>query len=207
MWHDVEQNTDEWLALRSGLVTGSSVAKIMANYGKAFGEPAKKYAVDIAVERLKGSPIEGARYINAHMEAGHVEEPVARMLYEEEFFSTVTNGGFFENATTGVSPDGLVSDDGLIEIKSVVPATHYNTIKRDQHDPSYHWQLMFELKESGRKWVDYVSFCEQFYKPSQLVVKRIMAADCVEDFDKLEGRLDLFEALVAEIMKNIKERV
>ena len=207
MWHDVDQNTEEWLALRSGKVTGSAVAKIMASYGKPFGEPAKRYAVDIAVEHLKGSPIDGPRYINAHMEAGHVEEPIAIALYEEEFFTTVTKGGFFDNGETGVSPDGLVGLDGMVEVKSVVPATHFATLSRNAHDPSYHWQLMFELKESGRSWVDYVSFCQQFYGPKKLIVKRIFAEDCRDDFMKIDIRLDEFQGLVNNTIEKIKESV
>ena len=204
MWRDIEQNTEAWLGYRGGRVTGSAISKVMANYGKAFGEPAKRYAVDIATERLKGSPIQGDRYTNAHMDAGHVEEPIARMLYEDMYFTKVTSGGFFDNEKTGCSPDGLVDFDGMIEIKSVVPATHYDMIKRNAHDPSYHWQLMFELKESGRVWVDYISFCEQFYKPKQLLVKRIYAKDCAEDFAKIDTRLAEFEELVEKITLDIK---
>ena len=203
VFHNVDQNTDEWLELRAGKVTGSSIAKIMANYGKAFGEPAKKYAADIANERLKGSAIMGDRYTNAHMEAGHAEEPVARMLYEDMTFSTVTNGGFFDNGKTGCSPDGLVGEDGMIEIKSVVPSTHYKVIKTGTFDPSYKWQIMFNLKETGRDWLDYVSFCEQFYQPKRLVVARVLASDSVEFFEKIDTRLLEFEQIVEQITDDI----
>jgi len=205
MFFDVPQNTDEWLPLRSGRVTGSAISKVMANDGKSFGEPAKRYAVDIANERLRGEPAIGARYNNAHMEAGHIEEPIARKLYEDMMFCTVTNGGFFDNFHTGCSPDGLVGENGVIEIKSVVPSTHYACIKRGGYDPAYHWQLMFNLKETGREWIDYVSFCEQFYAPRRLFVKRIHACECKSQFDKIKKRLDEFEDLVEQIIKDIKQ--
>ena len=80
-----EQNTDEWFELRLGKVTGSSIAKIMANYGKAFGNPAKDLAVDLAVEQLTGKRKEN-NYSNSHMARGHEEEPIARALYEDKFF-------------------------------------------------------------------------------------------------------------------------
>ena len=71
MWIDCQQNTDEWLDMRAGKVTGSAIGKIMANYGKSFGEPAKKLAVDIAVERITGKRITTNDYKNSHMERGH----------------------------------------------------------------------------------------------------------------------------------------
>ena len=114
MWFDICQNTDAWLDLRAGKRTGSSASKIMANFGKAFGDPAKKLAVDIAIERVTGKRIEKDNYTNNHMERGHIQEPLARMKYEETFFVDVTNGGFFDNGNSGCSPDGRVNPNGLI---------------------------------------------------------------------------------------------
>ena len=88
MFHNVSQNTDEWYQLRAGKVTASSLNKIMANYGKAFGDPAKKYAVDIAVQQLTGAT-SGGGYTNEHMDRGHEEEPLAVMDYESQYFCTV----------------------------------------------------------------------------------------------------------------------
>jgi len=77
-FHDVDQNTDEWFAMRAGLLTSSKLGTVMANYGKAFGDPAKKYAVNIAIEQITGQPIPST-FSNDHMERGHEQEPVARM--------------------------------------------------------------------------------------------------------------------------------
>ena len=81
LWINIEQNTDEWFALRAGKVTGSAVSKVMSHFGNPFGEPAKKYAVDIAVEQLTGIPVESG-YSNAHMERGH-EEDEGRVQQQE----------------------------------------------------------------------------------------------------------------------------
>lgn len=202
-WIDIDQNTDEWLALRAGKVTGSPVSKIMANYGKSFGEPAKKYAVDIAVEQLTGVPI-GGGFTNAHMERGHEEEPIARGLYQQTFFREVTNGGFFDNGDTGVSPDGLISTDGIIEIKSAMPSIHYERIRKNAIDSAYRWQCSFELKESGREWLDFVSFCSMFPKDNRLFVVRLYAADLTEDFKKIDLRLIEFFGLVEDIKNRIE---
>ena len=74
MFLDIQQNTEEWLQLRVGKVTSSGIGKIMANYGKAFGPPAKEYAVKIALEQLTDDAV-GYHYTSAHMERGHEQEP------------------------------------------------------------------------------------------------------------------------------------
>ena len=145
---DVRQNTDEWFDLRAGKLTSSKFGTIMANYGKAFGEPAKKYAVSIAIEQITGKRIEGQSFSNEHTERGHAQEPVARSLYEEETFCDVTNGGFWEGDFMGCSPDGMVGN-GCIEIKSVVSHVHYANVKRGSVDPSYKWQCIGNLMHTG----------------------------------------------------------
>lgn len=202
MFYNIDQNTDEWLELRAGKVTGSAVSKIMANYGKAFGEPAKKLAVDIAIEQLTGKPI-GNGYSNEHMQRGHEQEPIARQLYEDEYFCDVENGGFFDNGFTGCSPDGIVGD-GLIEIKSVIPSVQYKTIKRGAHDPAYHWQLIHNLYESDKNWIDYASFCADFPKGKKLFVTKLTVSQVTEDFKKLNLRMTEFKSLVDQVKQDIE---
>ncbi len=203
MWLDVEQNTDDWLILRSGKLTGSAIAKVMANYGKAFGDPAKRLAADIAVEQLTGKPISNG-YTNENMQRGHEQEPIARMLYESETFCTVTNGGFFDNGFTGCSPDGLVGKDGIIEIKSVIPSVQYKRVKSMSYDKAYHWQLMDNLRESGRDWIDYVSFCAEFPHDKRLFVQRLHKSDQSEEFKKLEARIAEFKEMVDQAKADIE---
>lgn len=202
MWHDIQQNTDEWLELRAGKLTGSSVAKVMANYGKAFGEPAKKLAVDIAIAQITGKS-ESSGFSNEHTERGHEQEPLARMRYEEEYFCTVTNGGFFDNGFTGCSPDGLVNDDGMVEIKSVVPSVQYQRWKTGKHDPAYKWQLVFNLKESERDWIDYISYCPIFPYEKQIFVERLEAEKMGEYFSMIDDRLSEFASLVEQVKQDI----
>ena len=203
MWHDIEQNTDAWLDMRAGKVTGSSIGKIMANYGKAFGDPAKKLAITIAVERITGKRVESDGFSNAHMERGHEEEPVARMLYEDMYFTSVSNGGFFDNGKTGSSPDGLVDDDGMVEIKSVIPTVHYPTVKRGSYDPKYKWQFCFNLRESGREWIDFVSYCSAYPKDKRLYVFRIEKNAIGKELGMISKRLAEFECLVSSISSDI----
>ncbi|ELS3375559.1 YqaJ viral recombinase family protein, partial [Salmonella enterica] len=175
-----------------------------ANEGGAFGEPAKRYALQIALEQIKGCKSE-LTYSNEHMERGHEQEPIARMLYEERYFIDVDNGGFFDHDTYGDSPDGLVGTDGLLEIKSVVASTHYATMVRGKFDPAYKWQLIGHLDCSGRDWVDFVSYCSDFPAEKQLIVYRLNATDFPGEIARLRERRDAFIALVSDVKRKILE--
>lgn len=199
---DVQQNSEEWLDMRCGRLGGSSIAKVMANYGKAFGEPAKKLAVTLAVQQITKKIIEQS-YTNEHMERGHEQEPIARMLYENETFCTVDNGGFFDEGFIGLSPDGLIGNDGLIEIKSVLAGVHYATIRRMGVDPAYRWQCYLQLKVTGREWLDFVSYCAEFPQDKQLFIYRIFAKDLEDEFSQLNARIAEFRALVDSTKETI----
>lgn len=201
-WHDVEQNTEVWQELRTGKVTASNAGCFMANGDAAFGEPAKKYALQIALEIATGRKAEFS-FSNDHTERGHEQEPVARMHYEDAEFVTVSNGGFFDCGDHGDSPDGLISTDGVLEIKCVTAAVHYATLKRGSFDPAYRWQLVSHLDCTGRDWVDFVSFCSEFPEASQLIVYRSTRDDFKEELVKLAERRAKFLELVQSTLKSI----
>jgi hypothetical protein len=194
-FHDIEQNEDEWFERRAGKLTSSKLGVIMANYGGAFGEPAKKYAINIAIEQITGNAI-SSNYTNEHMQRGHEQEPIARMLYEHMYFCDVSNGGFFDLGFIGCSPDGLVFDDGVIEIKSVICSTHFANIKRNNVDPAYKWQCIGNLKFTGRGWLDFISYCSEFPDDGQLFVYRMNKDDYKDEFEMIDERVLEFEKLV-----------
>jgi hypothetical protein len=202
MWNDIPQNDEIWLQARSGKLTGSAIAKVMANYGKAFGEPAKKLAVDIALEQVTGKYISSG-YSNDHMERGHEEEPIARMAYENEYFCDVTNGGFYDNGDTGCSPDGICGD-GLIEIKSAIPSIHYARIKKNSFDSAYKWQLLFNMREAKRPWIDFISFCSTYIPAQALFVHRVHASDYAEEFEMMDSRIAEFMGVVSLIKSDME---
>lgn len=206
MWHDIQQNTEEWEALRVGKATASNFGLIMANVGKAFCDPAKRYALQIALEQIKGCKSEFS-FSNEHMERGHEQEPIARMLYEDMNFIGVDNGGFFDHETYGDSPDGLVGSDGVIEIKSVIAPTHYATLQRGNFDPSYRWQLVGHLDCTERAWVDFVSYCADFPEGNQLIVCRLNRDDCIDEINALRERRKQFLTLVMEVKMTILNHV
>lgn len=202
-FHDVQQNTDEWMALRVGRATASNFGCFMANEGKAFGDPAKRYALQIALEISTGKKAEFS-FSNEHTERGHEQEPVARMLYEETTFCDVANGGFFDCGDYGDSPDGLVDSDGVIEIKSVIAPTHYATLLRGSYDPAYRWQLVGHLDCTGRDWVDFISYCADFPADKQLLTYRITRDDVADELERLRARRAEFLELVSATLKTLK---
>jgi hypothetical protein len=187
---DVDQNSEDWFELKKGKLGASSFCAVMANYGKCFGEPAKSLALKLALEICTGKRQENG-FSNAYTERGHELEPFARMEYENQYFVSVKNGGYFDCGQYGCSPDGLVDDDGLIEIKSVIPSVHYATLNRCSFDPSYKWQLLGNLYCTGRVWIDFVSYCPEFTENKQLLVYRIYRSEYSEDIEKLQiGKID-----------------
>lgn len=200
-FYDVEQNSEEWFDMRAGIVTSSSLSKVMANYGKAFGEPAKRLAVDIATGRLTGKPSQSS-YSNSSMDRGHEQEPIARAKYEDQTFCEITNGGFYSNGTVGCSPDGHV-DDNLIEIKSVLGNIHYQNLCRQNVDPAYKWQCYGSLRFTGKEWLDFVSYSADFPEDKQLFIFRVYSETLSDEFSMIDERLEQFLELVDKTQDNI----
>lgn len=198
---DVEQNSEEWFALRVGRITSSKFDIICANMGKAFGKPAIRYAWRLAMERVTGVRDE-TNVSTWAMDRGSMLEPFARERYELETFYSVTNGGFSVYKTYGDSTDGMVGSDGCIEIKSVIPTTQGENIERGKPDPAYKWQRHGHLYVSGREWCDHISYCPEFPENAQIVIQRVERES--EMLEQLEERLEKFELLVEEKVELIK---
>ena len=203
-FHDIQQNSPEWMQLRCGKVTGSNFSKIMANYGEPFGKPAERYALQLALERIRGVKCDSGFGGNEHTERGHAQEPIAKQMYEIEHFVTVKPGGFFDHMLWGDSPDGLINEDGVLEIKSVIAPTHYETYKRGSYDTAYKWQLVGHLDCTGRDWVDFVSYCSEFPDDKQLLTYRYDRDFFAADIKKLRSRREDFLELVDEVTNKLR---
>lgn len=207
IWLDIEQNTPEWEAARAGKLTASHFGEVMANAPKAFGEPAKRLAVKIAFERLNGVPMSehyGESWQNAEMQRGHIEEPEARRLYEAEQLTRVSNGGFFCDDFIGCSPDGLVGQNGLVEIKSVLPHVHAANKKRGSFDPAYKWQIIGNLACTGREWLDFVSYCSFAPQPHQILIYRVWREQQETAIKQLVARQQRFRELTAKFEREFE---
>ena len=200
IFKDVKQNSEEWFKLREGVATTSNFSKFMANYGKAFGEPAKKYAFKLAKEQVTGKKSEEESFSNKFMELGHEFEPVALNAYEDKTFNLVSNGGFclsekFEGV--GGSPDGLIlSDNGGIEVKSVIDWTQRNTIKRNAFDPAYKWQILGNIWLCELDYLDFISYGYNYTEEKKLFIHRVTREEYKDEIDLIEPRLIEFLELI-----------
>ena len=105
---------------------------------------------------------------------------------------------FFESEFVGCSPDGLVNDNGVIEIKSVISNVHYLNVKRQKVDPAYRWQCIGNLKFTGRDWLDFISYCSTYPEGKQIFIHRIRKEDLTEEFKMIDDRVAEFKKLVEE---------
>lgn len=158
---DIEQGTEEWLSLRCGILTASEMRLIVApTLNTASNDKERSHLFELLGQRITRH-VE-PRYIGDDMLRGHWDEVEARIKYRENF-DFVQECGFITNDdhgfVIGYSPDGLVGDDGLIECKSRRQRFHVETIAEDKVPAEYLLQLHTGLLVSGRKWIDFVSYC------------------------------------------------
>ena len=194
----VAQRSEEWFAQRLGKFTGSQFASLMAGEST---ESYQGYLREKAWERLTGRAVQG--YTNDAMQHGIDTEPQARAYYEFVNYTDVQESGFVihqEYDFLGVSPDGFVGTDGLIEIKCPQPKTHIEYLATKKMPSKYRWQIQGQLLVTGRSWCDFVSFhpdCEH-----QLIC-RIQANK--DDHEKLIERALVANEAVNKLIDNIKE--
>ena len=167
----MKQLSDEWFEARLGKVTASHISDVMA---KGTGVTRKNYMMQLLVERLTGKHED--TYINAAMQRGIDEEPMANAEYELVTGNLVTAVGFVDHPTipmAGASPDGLVGDDGLIEIKCPHTSTHVDTLLLDKVQRQYILQMQWQMACTGRAWCDFASYDSRMPPKHQLKVIRI----------------------------------
>ena len=157
--HDVKQGSPEWLKLRAGIPTASEFHQVITPTGKPSGQ-AKRYCCDLLAERILGEPLE--KYVTRAMERGSELESEAMYAYEFERDLDTQAVGFIsddgEQFGYGASPDRLVGDDGLLEIKCPGPGVHVGYLLLQPADRNYYPQLQGQLWITGRKWVDIMSY-------------------------------------------------
>ena len=151
--HTMEQGSDEWFAARLGKVTASKFKVAMGKSGKTRD----RYKYGLIEEIRKGKRRES--YKSESMEFGTETEPSARDYYSKVFGCEVNQVGFIEfNDHIGVSPDGLIGDDGLLEIKCPITPTHIKYIDKDALPAEYKEQVYGQLWVTGRQWCDIISY-------------------------------------------------
>lgn len=189
------QGSPEWFAARLGKVTASKVADVMATTKSGPAASRQNYMMELLCQRLTGRIEEG--FTNAAMQRGSELEPVARSAYEARNGLFVTEVGLIDHPTLegfAASPDGLVGDDGLIEIKCPNTATHVAFLRTGKPDGKYVWQMQAQMACTGRAWCDFVSFDDRLPEPLQFASVRIMRDD-----DKIADMLAGVAAFLKEL--------
>lgn len=173
-----DQRTPEWFAQRAGKVTASCIADIMATTKSGPAASRANYLAKLVAERLTGEVEQG--FTNAAMQHGIDTEAEARDAYSFLHSRTVIEVGFCPHPTIGMagaSPDGLVGDDGLVEIKCPSTATHIATLRGGNIPDKYVKQMMFQMACTGRQWCDFASYDPRLPVEMRLHVQRILRDD------------------------------
>ena len=198
----IEQGTPEWIAQRLGKATASRMADIVAKTRTGWGASRANYLAELVAERLTGFPQD--TYINAAMQWGLDHEAEAKEVYAARIFEPVTDVGFVPHPTvpmSGASPDALVGEHGLTEIKCPNTATHIDTLLGVPVAAKYISQMFWQMACTGRAWVDFVSYDPRLPSEMRLFVWRLERDDkLIADLeDKVREFLAEVDAKVAAL--------
>ena len=200
MWLQLDQGSEEWLTARRGKITGSRFKD--ARDKLKGGQPSKAclgYAMDVARERIGGSA--PSKFQNAAMRTGTEQEPFARAMYEARTGHMVDEAGFYlsDDAVFGLSPDGLIDEDGVVEIKTMVSSDTLFTAVADGDVSAYMDQCLGYLWLLGRQWVDLILWCPDL---NHMVIHRITRNE--DAIEALEADLIAFAKLVTQYENTLR---
>lgn len=203
---DCVQGSEEWHIARSGKVTASSVSNVLAKgKGDAKSKTREDYLIEIATEKLTGRPAAGG-YFSDVMKWGLEQEPFARAAYEMHSGVLVDQVGFVLHPSiesAGMSPDGLVGDDGLVEIKCPLSKTHVRYKLENKVPAEYRTQMLWQMACSERAWCDFVSFDPRMPEDLQLFVIRFERDD--DAIKAMESEVLTFLNEVDELIKRLRK--
>jgi putative phage-type endonuclease len=193
--HDCDQRTAAWFEARIGKVTASRIADMMATTKSGPSASRANYAAQLVAERLTGTPTE--TFQSAAMIHGTDTEAEARHAYCFFRDAEVVEVGFVDHPTvamSGASPDGLVGEDGLLELKCPNTATHISTLMGKSVPGKYVKQIMWQLACTGRQWCDFASYDPRLPESMRLIVIRLHRDDAM--IAELEREVSSFLAEV-----------
>lgn len=171
---DVVQGSPEWRAARAGSLGASQLNDALAKTKSGWGASRANLMAQLIVERLTGTPTD--TFTSGPMLWGVENEPLARDAYAFRTDAEVTEVGLVRHpkiAKTHASPDGLVGDNGLLEIKCPNSATHLDTLLGGSVPGKYRTQIAWQLACTGRQWCDFVSFDPRLPGNMRLFVRRL----------------------------------
>ena len=197
---DVKQGSIEWLSARLGLPTASEFNKIITSTGNASSQKAA-FMHKLLAELITDSPLETFQKTE-WMDRGNELESTAVSLYEFQNDIETETIGFclHDDKIAGASPDRLVGEDGLLEIKCPAPQTHVDYLLKQKVDSNYIPQVQGQLWITGRKWCDWIS-----YHPEMPPV--IIRVERDEEFiSKMDSALKKFSSDMEEKKQILQER-
>ena len=197
VFYDVEQGSDAWRRARIGLPTASKFSTVLAKGRGGGGSKTRRtYLLELAGELITGEPMDS--YSSHHMERGRVMEEEARNAYAFMCDADPTPVGFIRNGDAGCSPDALLGDDGLLEIKTAKAAILIDTLLKDKSPPEHWGQVQGQLWVSEREWCELVVYWPML----PLFVRRIPRD---EDYiKKLSEEIARFNIELAEVVDKIQ---
>jgi putative phage-type endonuclease len=199
------QRTDDWYAARLGKVTASRIADVVAKTRNGWGASRKNYQAELVAERLTGKP--ASRYTSPAMLHGIETEPDAIAAFEFYHDIETQECGFIEHpsiAMSGASPDRLIGDDGLLEVKCPNTATHLDTLLGAPVENRYILQMQWQLACTGRDYCIWASFDPRLPESMQLYTVRVDRDDAL--IADLEREVKLFLGEVNTIVSELQAR-
>jgi putative phage-type endonuclease len=196
---EIIQGSPEWFAQRIGKATASRIADIVAKTKSGYSTSRANYMAQLVVERMTNQVAES--FTNAAMEWGIENEGFARAAYESKTGVLVDEVGAIDHPTiamSAASPDGLVGDDGCLEIKCPNTATHIDTVLGGEIAKKYYDQMQWQMTCTGRSWCDFVSYDPRMPEGLQLFVKRV---------PKNDTYLAELEVEVVQFLKEVDDKV
>lgn len=192
-----QQGSDEWLNMRLGSVGGSSIDSVLA---KGQGKLRKSLLYKLAAEILSGQKT--ASHTTAAMERGTELEPEARQYYEIITGNKVEQVALVKSwfPRVHVSPDGLIGEDGGLEIKVMLPHTYVELVDTEKIDLKYIRQMQHFLWVTGRKWIDFCAYCPEI-EPRPMWIKRILPDNNI--IGQIEEELPTFQDEVSALIKRL----
>lgn len=199
----MEQRSPEWFQARCGKVTASRIADLMARTRNGYGASRANYMAQLVAERLTQS-VEPS-FQSSAMAWGTEQEPAAREAYIFLTDYPVDEVGFIDHPSihmAGASPDGMVLDDGLVEIKCPNTATHINTLLTQKVDGKYHKQMQWQMACTGRAWCDFVSFDPRM--PLHLQVFQTRIERDQELIEEIESEVQQFLTELNDMLEKLE---
>ena len=191
MSDEIIQGSPEWFAQRCGKATASRISDIVAKTKSGYSTSRANYMAQLVVERMTNQVAES--FTNAAMEWGVQNEGFARANYESKMNLLVTETGAIDHPTiamSAASPDGLIDDDGCLEIKCPITATHISTLLGEEIAKKYYDQMQWQMACAERDWCDFVSYDPRMQEGLQLFIKRVPRSNMY--IAELEGEVIQF---------------